>query len=83
MSFADPCMRIRRLLHDLSQPLSVVIGLIDLLLLEMAESDPHLREIQTISQQLEQVLEMVNQIRTLAREATEPPGYASGLSPVH
>jgi signal transduction histidine kinase len=83
MSFADPCMRIRRLLHDLSQPLSVVTGLVDLILLEMDERNPYLREIQTISQQLEQVLEIVTQIRTLAREGTEAPGYASGLASAH
>jgi hypothetical protein len=30
---------------------------------------------------LEQILEIVTQIRTLAREATEAPGYPPRLSP--
>jgi len=65
---------IRESLHDLSQPLTALTGLIDLLLMEMAETDSRLKEVQLASEQLEKVLQIVTEIRRLAREAigTEP-----------
>jgi signal transduction histidine kinase len=62
--------RIRQSLHDLSQPLAVLTGLIDLLLMEMADTDSRLKEVQLASEQLEKVLQIVTEIRHLAREAS-------------
>jgi signal transduction histidine kinase len=60
---------IRHFLHDLAQPLATVTGLVDLLLLELDENDKVYEEIQLISQQLEKVLAIIEEIRRLAREA--------------
>jgi len=69
MEASEPLQNIRRSLHDLAQPLAAVTGLVDLMLLEMDDQDPMINEVQMISQQLEKVLEIVGQIRRLAREA--------------
>ncbi|MFA5109809.1 MAG: hypothetical protein WC443_00230 [Desulfobaccales bacterium] len=58
-------------LHDLSQPLAAVTGLVDLLLLELDERDRIFKEVQLISQQLEEVLRIIGEIRRIAREAAE------------
>jgi len=55
-------------LHALAQPLAAVTGMVDLLLLECDEDSPLLIEIKTISEQLQRVLEIVAEIRRLARE---------------
>jgi len=68
---------IRQSLHDLAQPLAAVTGLVDLLLLEMDSRDPIIYEVQMISEQLEKVLEIVGELRRLAREAS-----ASGSVPL-
>ena len=62
---------LRHFLHDLAQPLSTVTGLIDLMLLELNEHDKMFQEVQLISQQLEKVMEIIGEIRRLAREASE------------
>lgn len=62
---------LRHFLHDLAQPLSTVTGLIDLLLLELDERDKMFQEVQLISQQLEKVIEIIGEIRRIAREAAE------------
>jgi signal transduction histidine kinase len=62
---------IRRTLHELSQPLAAVTGLVDLLLLELPPDSPVSQEIQLISQQLSKVLELVSQIRRLAVAASQ------------
>jgi signal transduction histidine kinase len=62
---------LRHILHDLAQPLSTVTGLIDLMLLELDERDKMFQEVQLISQQLEKVMEIVEEIRRLAREASD------------
>ncbi len=66
----DKIQNIRRSLHDLAQPLAAVTGLVDLLLLEMDEQDPMLKEVQMISEQLEKVLQIIGEIRNLARETS-------------
>jgi signal transduction histidine kinase len=58
-------------LHDLAQPLSAVTGLIDLLLLEMDKHDKLFQEVQMVSRQLEKVMEIIKEIRQLARQAAE------------
>jgi len=62
---------LQHFLHDLAQPLSTVTGLIDLMLLELDERDKMFQEVQLISQQLEKVMEIVGEIRRIAREAAE------------
>jgi len=56
------------MLHDLAQPLSVMAGTVDLL---MIESDPASRtfdDIKHISDQLQLILDKMNEIRSLARQ---------------
>jgi signal transduction histidine kinase len=62
---------LRHFLHDLAQPLSAVTGLIDLMLLELDERDKMFQEVQLISQQLEKVMQIVGEIRRMAREAAD------------
>jgi signal transduction histidine kinase len=69
--FAPYYTNLRNCLHDLAQPLSTVAGLIDLMLLELDEQDKMFQEIQLISQQLEKVMEIIGEIRRMAREAAE------------
>jgi sensor histidine kinase regulating citrate/malate metabolism len=70
---------LRHILHDLAQPLSTVTGLIDLMLLELDERDKMFREVQLISQQLEQVMQIVGEIHRMAREAADHE--RNGLEP--
>jgi signal transduction histidine kinase len=62
---------LRHILHDLAQPLATVTGLIDLMLLELDERDKMFQEVQVISQQLEKVMQIVEEIRRMAREAAD------------
>ncbi len=62
---------LRHILHELAQPLSTVTGLIDRMLLELDERDKMFEEVQLISQQLEKVIEIVEEIRRMAREAAD------------
>jgi signal transduction histidine kinase len=71
MESVDPLNRFRLSLHDLAQPLAAVIGLLDLMLLEMLEDDPRFQEIETISGQMEKVLKIVEELRHTVREASE------------
>jgi len=66
--FSDTIRNIRQSLHSLAQPLAVLTGLVDLLLLELDQADPTLPEVQQISEQLEKVLHIVGEIHRLARE---------------
>jgi len=70
MEFSSPLQDIRKSLHDLAQPLAAMTGLVDLMLLELDEQDPILHEVQMISEQLEKVLQIVGEIRRIAREAS-------------
>jgi signal transduction histidine kinase len=81
MKALEPLQNIRRSLHDLAQPLAAVTGLVDLMLLEMDERDPLLQEVRQISDQLEKVLEIVEEIRNLAREATAAGGFPRSPRP--
>jgi len=65
---------IRSSLHELAQPLAAVTGMVDLLLLECNENDPIFEEVQMISEQLQKVLEIVTEIRRLAREPAAQHG---------
>jgi signal transduction histidine kinase len=58
----------RHMLHDIAQPLSVMAGTVDLL---MIESDPRSRqfdEIKHISDQLQLIIDKMNDLRQLARQ---------------
>jgi hypothetical protein len=59
--------QIRQSLHSLAQPLAVLTGLVDLLLLELDQADPTLQDVRQISEQLEKVLQIVGEIHRLAR----------------
>jgi signal transduction histidine kinase len=73
----------RLMLHDLAQPLSVMVGAVDLL---MIESDPESREfedIRYINDQLQVIVDKINDIRQLAQQlnvSAETPEKASGIS---
>jgi signal transduction histidine kinase len=67
---------IRDSLHDLAQPLAALTGMVDLLLLECDENSPIFEEVRMISEQLQKVLEIVTEIRRLAREPlSKPPRF--------
>lgn len=61
---------IRQSLHSLAQPLAVLTGLVDLLLLELDQADPTLQDVRQISDQLEKVLRIVSEIHRQARESS-------------
>ncbi len=62
---------LRQVLHELAQPLATVTGLVDLMLLELDEQDKMYQEVQLISQQLEKVMQIIGEIRQIAREAAD------------
>ncbi|MFZ5452269.1 MAG: histidine kinase dimerization/phospho-acceptor domain-containing protein [Thermodesulfobacteriota bacterium] len=64
---------IRDALHDLAQPLAAVTGMVDLLLIECDEENPMFEEVQMISDQMQKVLEIVTELRRLAREPLSGP----------
>ncbi len=60
---------LRQSLHDLAQPLATVTGLVDLLLLELDEQDKMFQEVHLISEQLENILAIIGEIRQIVRKA--------------
>ena len=64
---------IRDSLHELAQPLAAVTGMVDLLLIECDEDSPLFEEVHMISDQLQKVLEIVTELRRLAREPLSGP----------
>ncbi len=58
----------RLMLHDLAQPLSVMAGTVDLLMLVADPASQQFDEIKHISDQLQVVIDKMNEIRRLARE---------------
>jgi signal transduction histidine kinase len=65
---SDTIWNIRQSLHSLAQPLAVITGLVDLLLLELDQADPALQEVRQISEQLDRVLHIVGEMHRMARE---------------
>ena len=65
---SDTIWNIRQSLHGLAQPLAVLTGLVDLLLLELDQADPTLQDVRQISEQLERVLHIVGEMHRMARE---------------
>ncbi len=80
MESADLLPHLRRSLHDLAQPLAAVIGMVDLMLLEMHEGDPWFQEIETISWQMDKALKIVEELRRTARKAMEKSPSMSATS---
>ncbi len=80
MEFLNPLQIIRTSLHELAQPLAAVTGLVDLLLLEVDEAHALFQEIQMISQQLEKVIQIVEEIRRITREASSEAVQCRDLS---
>ncbi len=85
MQASDALKDIRHSLHELAQPLAAVTGLIDLLLIEQQPDNPLYDEIQTISNKLEEVLDIIAHIRDIARTASprygeEIPGNEGKIS---
>jgi signal transduction histidine kinase len=70
---------IRDSLHELAQPLAAVTGMVDLLLIECEETSPVFAEVRMISDQLQKVLEIVTEIRRIAREPVSPPRHLEAL----
>jgi C4-dicarboxylate-specific signal transduction histidine kinase len=62
---------IRRLLHELSQPLAAAAGLLDLLLLELPREEKISEDLRLVNQELGKVLEIVAQVRRVAVEASQ------------
>jgi signal transduction histidine kinase len=79
--FSPSYQNLRHVLHDLAQPLATITGLVDLLLLELDEQDKIFQEVQLISQQLEKVMEIIEEIRRIAREAAEREAGAHNTPP--
>ncbi len=70
MGTVETLVQVRKLLHEMAQPLSAAVGLTDLIVLQLDQASPTYQEIQTLSQQLDRVLQYIDEIRSLAREAT-------------
>ncbi len=59
---------IRSALHELAQPLAVITGTIDLLMLELDQHSDIFQDVKNISDQLEHILTIVEEIRSVARQ---------------
>ncbi len=58
----------RLMLHDLAQPLSVMAGTVDLLMIESDPKSSQFDDIRHISDQLQLIMDKMNEIRQLARQ---------------
>jgi len=58
----------RLMLHDLAQPLSVLAGQVDLLLIEADPASQQFDAVKHISEQLQTAMDKMEDIRRLARE---------------
>ena len=58
----------RHMLHDLAQPLSVMAGTVDLLMIESDPTSRQFDDIKHISDQLQAIIDKMNEIRNLARK---------------
>lgn len=62
---------IRTSLHDLTQPLAVITGTVDLLLMELDENAGVTGDIKKISDQLELIFNIIEELRGVTRHVTE------------
>lgn len=58
----------RLMLHDLAQPLSVMVGAVDLLMIESAPGSQEFDDIRHISDQLQVLVDKINDIRRLTQQ---------------
>jgi signal transduction histidine kinase len=58
----------RHMLHDLAQPLAVMAGTVDLLMIESDPTSQQFDDIKHISDQLQVIIDKMNEIRNLARK---------------
>lgn len=58
----------RLMLHDLAQPLSVLAGAVDLLLIEADPSSQQFDEAKHLSDQLQVIIDKMEAIRQIARQ---------------
>jgi len=70
-TLATASLNIRQRLHELAQPLVVVTGTIDLLLMEIEHESKHYQRLQTISEHLEHIVIIIDEVRNMAREVGE------------
>ncbi len=63
------CVRsMRPMLHDLAQPLSILAGTVDLLMIESDPSSQQFQEVKNLSEQLQVIINKMETIRQLARQ---------------
>jgi signal transduction histidine kinase len=62
---------IRTSLHDLTQPLSVITGTVDLLLMELDDNSGVTSDIKKISDQLELIFNIIEELRGETRHVSE------------
>ncbi|MDD3581376.1 MAG: hypothetical protein PHW74_10180 [Desulfobacca sp.] len=65
---ANTGQNIRQRLHELAQPLVVVTGTVDLLLMEVDQDSKHYQRLQTISENLENIVIIIDEVRKVARK---------------
>lgn len=70
-NLADAGQNIRQRLHELAQPLVVVTGTVDLLLMEVDQDSQHYQRLQTISENLENIVIIIDEVRKVARKVCE------------
>jgi len=58
----------RRMLHDLAQPLSVLAGTVDLLMIESDPGSQQFHEVKNLSEQLQVIINKMEAIRQIARQ---------------
>ncbi|MEW6262856.1 MAG: histidine kinase dimerization/phospho-acceptor domain-containing protein [Thermodesulfobacteriota bacterium] len=57
----------RKLLHDINQPLTVIMARSELLLLRLPAEDPHRRAIDQIHEQTEKLSTLIEELRSLIK----------------
>jgi len=58
----------RLMLHDLAQPLSILAGTVDLLMIESDPCSQQFHEVRNLSEQLQVVINKMEAIRQIARQ---------------
>ncbi len=64
--------QLRQALHELAQPLAIIVGTIDLLLYEAGDGWRQNRELEQVSRCLQQIIDLVNDLRRLAVQLQTP-----------
>ena len=64
--------QLRQALHELAQPLAIIAGTVDLLLYEAGDGLNRPQELEQISRCLQQIIDLVNDLRRLALQLQKP-----------